>query len=97
VSIRNPSTHFVSDNTWRALGDVAAQLVAMPIARIDYLLAEMRCAALRARLLQADIEAIGLALKGGVVTPEQAVELLSDCGALRYIDPTPPHGMRVPT
>jgi hypothetical protein len=33
--------------------------------RRDYLLAELRCAALRARLWQADIEAVGLALKGG--------------------------------
>ena len=34
----------------------------------QYLLAELRCAALRARLWQADIEAVGIALKGKLVT-----------------------------
>jgi predicted RNA-binding protein associated with RNAse of E/G family len=46
------------------------------VTRIDYVLAEMRCAALRARLWQADIEAVGLALKHGLITPEQAIEAL---------------------
>lgn len=32
--------------------------------RLEYLLAELRCASLRARLWQADIDAVGLALKG---------------------------------
>ena len=53
--------------------------------RRDYLLAELRGAALRARLWQADIEAVGLALKGGVVTPDQALELLHDCDALHLV------------
>jgi hypothetical protein len=57
--------------------------------RRDYLLAELRCAALRARLWQADIEAVGLALKGGLIEPEQALELLADCDALHLIG-TPP-------
>jgi hypothetical protein len=54
-----------------------------------YLLAELRCAALRTRLLQADIEAVGIALKGGLVTPDQALELLHDVDALRVVG-TPP-------
>jgi hypothetical protein len=53
--------------------------------RRDYLLAELRCAALRARLWQADIEAVGLALKAGLVEPEQALELLHDCDALYLV------------
>jgi hypothetical protein len=53
--------------------------------RIDYLLAELRCASLRARLWQADIEAVGLALKGGLIHPEQALELLRDCDALHLV------------
>jgi hypothetical protein len=44
----------------------------------DYLLAELRCAALRAELWRCDIEAVALALKGGLVTPDQALELLRD-------------------
>jgi hypothetical protein len=58
--------------------------------RVDYLLQELRCAALRARLAAADIDAVGLALKAGLVTPDQALELLSDCDALVYIEPTAP-------
>ena len=48
----------------------------------EYLLAELRAAALRARLWQADIDAVGLALKAGLISPDQAVEHLSDCGLL---------------
>ena len=51
----------------------------------EYLLAELRCAALRARLWQADIEAVGVALKGKLITPEQALELLHDCDALLLV------------
>jgi|SRR5262245_52840669 len=58
--------------------------------RIAYLLAELWCAALRAQLMQSDIEAVRLALKGGLITPVQALELLHDCEVLRYIEPTPP-------
>ena len=54
-----------------------------------YLLAELRCAALRARILQADIEAIGIALKSGLVTPDQALALLHGVDALHYVG-TPP-------
>jgi hypothetical protein len=53
--------------------------------RHDYLLAELRCASLRARLRQADIDAVGLALKAGLVDPEQALELLHDCDALHLV------------
>jgi hypothetical protein len=51
----------------------------------EYLLAELRPAALRARLWQADIDAVGLALKAGLISPDQAVEHLSDCGLLRLL------------
>jgi len=50
---------------------------------IEYLLAELRCASLRARLLQADIDAVGLALKGGLITTEQALWHLEDIGIQR--------------
>jgi hypothetical protein len=55
--------------------------------RRDYLLAELRCASLRARLWQADIDAVGLALKAGLVEPEQALELLADCDCLQLVSP----------
>jgi hypothetical protein len=52
---------------------------------IEYLLAELRCAALRARLWQSDIDTIGLALKAGLISPDQAVKHLADCGVLRLL------------
>jgi hypothetical protein len=51
--------------------------------RTDYLLSELRCA--RARLWQADIDAVAIALKGGLIHPEQALELLHDCDALQLV------------
>jgi len=57
------------------------------MSRVDYLLAELRCASLRARLWQADIDAVSLALKAGLVEPEQALELLNDCDCLQLIEP----------
>ncbi len=46
-----------------------------PIARDkrEYLLAELRAAALRARLWQADIDAVGLALKANLISFDQAI------------------------
>ena len=58
--------------------------------RFQYLLAELNCAALRARLQLADIEAVGLALKNGLIEPEQALELLCDCDCLQFVQPTEP-------
>jgi hypothetical protein len=51
----------------------------------DYLLAELRCAALRARLMVSDIEAISIALKAGLISPEHALEYLDDCDLLRLV------------
>jgi len=53
--------------------------------RTDYLLGELRAAVLRARLWEADITAVALALKHGLIHPEQAVELLHDCDALHLV------------
>jgi hypothetical protein len=53
--------------------------------RVDYLLAELRCAVVRARLWQADITAVALALKAGLIDPEQALDLLHDCDALHLV------------
>jgi hypothetical protein len=53
--------------------------------KIEYLLSELRCASLRARLLQSDVDAIGLALKAGLISPDQAVEHLAGCGLVRLL------------
>jgi hypothetical protein len=55
------------------------------VGRREYLLAELRCAALRARIWQADIEAVGLALRDGLIAPEQAIALLDDCDCLQLV------------
>jgi hypothetical protein len=65
--------------------------------RRDYLLAELRGASLRARLWQADIDAVGLALKAGWLDPEQAVEALHDCDCLQLISPERSHGNETTT
>jgi hypothetical protein len=57
--------------------------------RRSYLLAELRCAALRAKLWEADITAVGIALKGNLISPEEALEILHDCDALHLVG-TPP-------
>ena len=58
--------------------------------RIDYLLQELRCASIRARLWAGDIDAVGLALKASLVTPEQAIGMLEDCPALQFVAPEAP-------
>ena len=55
-----------------------------------YLLAELRCAALRARLAANDIDAIGIALNGDLITSIEAIELLDDADAIRFLVPTQP-------
>jgi hypothetical protein len=62
--------------------------------RRDYLLAELRCASLRARLWQADVDAVVAALKAEWITPEQAVETLADCDCLQLIEPRNNNGKK---
>jgi hypothetical protein len=55
--------------------------------KTNYLLAELRCASIRARLWQADIDSIGMALRAGLISPDQAAEHLFDCGVLHLVAP----------
>jgi hypothetical protein len=55
--------------------------------RTEYLLAELRCAALRARLAACDIDTIGIALKAGLIDSDTAVEWLHNRRALSYVEP----------
>jgi hypothetical protein len=48
----------------------------------EYLLALMRCTVLRLRLQQAEIEQVGVSLRGGVIDPNTAVNWLTDLGVL---------------
>ena len=58
--------------------------------RVSFVLAQLRCAALRARLSACEIDAIGVALRGGMIDADIAVAWLHECGLLDYA--TSPHG-----
>jgi hypothetical protein len=53
--------------------------------RAAYLLAELRCAALRTRLVASEIDAIGIALRGGMIDLDSAVAWLHECDVLDYV------------
>jgi hypothetical protein len=50
-----------------------------------YLLAEIRCAVRRAKLAADDLVAIGLALKGDLITPHQAIMHIEETDAFRFL------------
>ena len=58
----------------------------------EYLLSELRCAIVRAKLAVLDIECIGLALRYGIITAEQAVALLTDADVLGFVGPQRENG-----
>jgi hypothetical protein len=59
-----------------------------------YLLVELRCASLRARLTACEVDSVGIALRAGWIDADAAIKWLADeCpDALAYLQPTPPKG-----
>jgi hypothetical protein len=55
-------------------------------ARQDYLIQELRCASLRARLAAAEIDTIGMLLRNNWITLDDAVNELHCAGALDYVE-----------
>jgi hypothetical protein len=53
-------------------------------------LAEIRCAVLRVRLIHADLIALGIAVNQGVLSPEEALDELEASDLVRLILPTLP-------
>lgn len=51
----------------------------------EYLLSELRCAAIRTRLMTAEINSIGVALRGNFITTNDAIEWLHECGVLGLV------------
>jgi hypothetical protein len=47
---------------------------------VAFLLAEFHCAALRSRLLTAEIEGIGMALRGNFITADDAIDWAASIG-----------------
>jgi hypothetical protein len=54
-------------------------------AKREYILAEFRCALIKAKLAQHDIEAAAIALKNNIVTPEQAAAMFWDSDAVHFL------------
>jgi hypothetical protein len=52
----------------------------------DHLLAAMRVSSIRLLLTKLDLDSIGTALKGGLISTDQALDWLADVGALSLID-----------
>ena len=46
----------------------------------EFLLSQLRCASLRAKLAANELDSIGVALRGNLITSDCAVEWLSDVG-----------------
>jgi hypothetical protein len=53
--------------------------------RREYILAEFRCALVKAKLAQLDIESVATALQLNIVTPEEAAALFWDSEAIKYL------------
>jgi hypothetical protein len=51
----------------------------------NYLLAELKCASIRARLIVNEIDAIGVALRGNFICTDDAIAWLQEAGALGLI------------
>ena len=50
-----------------------------------FVMAELKCAALRSRLVTAQIDSIGVALRGNLITEDDAIAWLDECGALQFV------------
>jgi len=51
----------------------------------DYVLARLRMASLRARIVANEIDFIGVTLKAGLIDTQTAIGMLADVGALGYV------------
>lgn len=58
-----------------------------PVTNKEYLLAELRCAALRSRLITADIENLGIALKSEILSVDEALMHLVTAGLADWCSP----------
>ena len=62
--------------------------------RRSYVLAELRCAALRARLHGTELDACAVALRDGLIDVETALGWAADAEALSYLLPISPEAQR---
>jgi hypothetical protein len=66
-----------------------AKKEALPPPSANYLLAALRCARIRIQLLQLEVDEIGVALKLGFISPDDAIAWLVEVGADRFVSLTP--------
>lgn len=57
---------------------------------LEFLLAHLRCGRIRARLAVCELDAIGIALKAGLIDTGQALAWAEEVSALRFLLPPPP-------
>lgn len=55
----------------------------------EFLLAALRGASIRAKMLEADINSIGVALKGNLIDSETAVQWIMEANLLGMVGPLP--------
>jgi hypothetical protein len=55
--------------------------------RREFILGQLRIASLRVRLLQCEIDTVGHGVRGRLIAPEAAIEILADIGALDLVGP----------
>ena len=55
----------------------------------DFMLSALRAASLRAKMIEMDLNTVGVALKSDMVTPMEAVEWLRQIGALDFVGKIP--------
>jgi hypothetical protein len=55
-----------------------------------YILSELRCAVLRCRIAENNLIAAGVALRGGLISPAETIDLINEAGCIGLIAPIPP-------
>jgi hypothetical protein len=55
----------------------------------EFVLAQLRCASLRVRLLLIEVDTVGLGVRAGLIPPENAIEMLYYMGALDLVGQPP--------
>lgn len=56
---------------------------------MEFMLSTLRVASFRAKMMEAEINSIGVALKGGMISPAQAVKWIKDVGLLDWVGVIP--------
>ena len=57
---------------------------------LEFVLASLRVGSLRAKLLETEINSIGVALRGGLIDSYTAMQWVQDAGAMAFVRSVPP-------